>query len=194
MKKSKVKDVKIVVEEPRKVIKGVLEGDKVIIIEDFENAQEYYDKGAFGEIHGVKKKRLELALVEAMYLLERDKLRIFSTSGRELTFEQLIKHAKKVEHNFWTRWCVYRDFRTRGYILKTALKFGADFRVYRRGVKPGQDHAKWVLFCVSENDKESWREFSAKMRVAHSTRKALLIGCVDAEGDTTYWEVRWRKP
>ena len=91
MKKSKVKDVKIVVEEPRKVIKGVLEGDKVIIIEDFENAQEYYDKGAFGEIHGVKKKRLELALVEAMYLLERDKLRIFSTSGRELTFEQLIK-------------------------------------------------------------------------------------------------------
>ena len=46
----------------------------------------------------------------------------------------------------------------------------------------------------SENDTETWREFSAKMRVAHSTRKALLIGCVDAEGDTTYWEVRWRKP
>jgi len=181
-------------EKTGKVVKGHLIGDKVIIKEDFQSALEYYDRGSFGEIHGVKDKQLELALVEAIYLLERKKLKISDARGKVLSFELVLAKAQRGEANFWTRWRVFRDFRTRGYVLKTALKFGADFRVYRRGMKPGEDHAKWVLFCVSENDKESWREFSAKMRVAHSTRKTLLIGCVDDEGDVTYWEVRWRKP
>ena len=177
-----------------KVVRGHLVGDKVIIKEDFASALEHYDRGCFGEIHGVKDKQLELALVEALYLVERKKLKILDGRKKEIKFEQVIAKAQRRETNFWTRWRVFRDFRTRGYVLKTALKFGADFRVYPRGSKPGDAHAKWVLFCVSENGKESWREFSAKMRVAHSTRKTLLIGCVDDEGDVTYWEVRWRKP
>lgn len=178
----------------QKDVRGRLIEDKVIVEEDFENALELYDKGCFGEIHGVKSKTLELALVEALYLIERKKLRVVDGKGKEVKFEDLISKATKREDNFWTRWRVYRDFRTRGYVLKTALKFGADFRVYGRGMKPGEEHAKWVLYCVSEGQTESWREFSAKMRVAHSTRKTLLIGCVDDEGDVTYWEIRWRKP
>ena len=182
------------VERAGKIVKGYLVGDKVLIKEDFQNALEYYDRGCFGEIHGVKDKQLELALVEALYLLERKRIKINDRFGKKLSFEGLLSRAQRSEANLWTRWRVYRDFRTRGYVLKTALKFGADFRVYPRGAKPGDAHAKWVLFCVSETGKESWREFSAKMRVAHSTRKTLLIGCVDDEGDVTYWEVRWRKP
>ena len=77
---------------------------------------------------------------------------------------------------------------------KGGLKFGADFRVYERGVKPGEDHAKWVVFPVKESSTLTWHEFSAKNRVAHSTKKRLLIGCVDDEGDVTYWEARWVRP
>lgn len=176
-----------------KEVNGYLIDDKVVIQKDFDKALEYYDKGCFGEIQGAKEKSLELALVEALYLAERKKLHIFS-GKKELSFEEILTKCVKRENNFWTRWRVYRDFRTRGYVLKTALKFGADFRVYRRGMKPGEDHAKWVLYCVSEGESEGWREFAAKMRVAHSTRKTLLIGCVDDEGDVTYWEIRWRKP
>ena len=84
--------------------------------------------------------------------------------------------------------------RRRGYIVKTALKFGADFRVYDRGVKPGEDHAKWVVFPVSEGDGLTWFEFSAKNRVAHSTKKKLLMGIADAEGEITYYEVGWIRP
>jgi tRNA-intron endonuclease len=177
-------------------VRGYLSKDKVIVTKDYEKALELYDKGSFGEIHGVKRKRLEFSLIEALYLLERDKVLIFNApaSKKALTFEQFVNKASKVEPRFWIRYQVYRDIRTRGYIVKTALKFGADFRVYRRGIKPGEDHAKWVLFCVSENEAETWSSFSAKNRVAHSTRKKLLVGCVDAEGDVTYWEIRWKKP
>ena len=36
-----------------------------------------------------------------------------------------------------------------------------------------------------------WHEFAAKSRVAHSTKKKLLLGVVDEGGDVTYYEVGW---
>ena len=84
--------------------------------------------------------------------------------------------------------------RSRGYIVKTALKFGADFRVYDRGIKPVDDHAKWILYPVHEGSVLTWHDFSAKNRVAHSTRKRLLLGIVDDENDCTFYEVSWKRP
>ena len=86
------------------------------------------------------------------------------------------------------------DLREKGYIVKSALKFGADFRVYNKGANLGDDHAKWIVFCEHESNKASWTDFAAKNRVAHSTKKNLLIGIVDEEGDVTYYEVSWVKP
>ena len=111
-----------------------------------------------------------------------------------MKFESLMKKSVKSEPHFWVKYCVYKDMRNRGYIIKTALKFGADFRVYERGVKPGDDHAKWILYAVSERQQNSWHDFSSKNRVAHSTKKKLLLGVVDDESDVTYYEVKWVKP
>ena len=176
---------------------GHLIGTKVAVREDFQNAQQFFDRSSFGEIfgaqQGVKETRIEFALDEALYLMERGKLVIFD-GKKKLTFEQFVKLANKTETNFWTKYQVYRDIRTRGYITKTALKFGADYRLYPRGVKPGQDHAKWVLFCTNEYDSYTWTQFAAMNRVAHSTRKKLLVGIVDKEGEVTYYEIRWKKP
>ena len=99
-----------------------------------------------------------------------------------------------MEPNFWVRYQVYKDMRNRGYIVKTALKFGADFRVYDRGIKPGEDHARWIVYPVHEASVLTWYEFAAKNRVAHSTKKRLMLGIVDDENDCTYYEVRWMRP
>ena len=176
-----------------KPIRGHLIGNKVAVTEDFQLAQQFYDRSSFGELHGVKERRIEFALEEALYLTERGKLKVLD-GKKILKFKDFVQKANKLEKNFWTRYQVYRDIRTRGYITKTALKFGADFRVYPRGIKPGQDHAKWVLFCTAEGDTYTWRQFAAMNRVAHSTRKNLLVGIVDAEGEVTYYEIRWKKP
>ena len=124
----------------------------------------------------------------------REKIRVLDGRKKEIGVDSFLKKAHKLEPNFYIRYCVFRDLRGRGYIVKTAMKFGADFRVYDRGVKPGEDHAKWIVFPVHEASELTWYEFSAKNRVAHSTRKRLLIGCVDEEGDVTYWEIRWLRP
>ncbi len=163
-----------------------------VITENTDLARELYNQSRYGDI--LDDKRVQLSMSESLYLLEKEKLDILDGRGKAFTSEKFLKKAVKLEPNFWVRYCVFKDFRNRGYIIKTALKFGADFRVYDRGVKPGEDHAKWIVFPVREADTLTWYEFSAKNRVAHSTRKRLLIGAVDEEGDVTYWEIKWTRP
>jgi len=171
-------------------IQSLLVGNNVIA--DFDGlAKELYDKSRYGE--PIQHSKIQYALIEALYLMERDKLEVVE-KRKPLTFEQFLKKAKSLEPNFWVRYCVYKDLRKRGYIVKTALKFGADFRVYDKGVKPGEEHAKWIAYPVHETEVTSWYEFAAKNRVAHSTRKRLLICIVDEEGDVTYYVVAWTKP
>ncbi len=139
-------------------------------------------------------KSLQLSLVEALYLLEKGVICLKDGHGKDIDFELFVKKASRIDKEFWTRYLVFKDLRTRGYVVKTALKFGADFRVYERGVKPGQDHAKWVVFPVHESSILTWHDFAAKNRVAHSTKKRLMIAIVDDEADITYYEVRWLRP
>ena len=184
IKEEKSKEIK----EP---IKAYFSRERVLT-ESSDNSRELYNQSRYGEL--LEDGRVHLSLIEALYLMEKKKLLVYDSKNREINFESLLKKSQKVEPNFWVRYCVYKDIRNRGYIIKTALKFGADFRIYDRGVKPGEDHARWVVFPVHEGSSLTWYEFSAKNRVAHSTKKRLLIGCVDNEGDTTFWECRWLRP
>jgi len=163
-----------------------------ILTESSDAARELYNQNRYGVL--LEDGRVQLSLLEALYLIEKLKLIILDGKNKEINKESFIKKSTKLEPNFWIRYCVFKDIRNRGYIIKTALKFGADFRVYERGVKPGEDHAKWIIFPVHEGETLTWYEFAAKNRVAHSTKKRLMIAVVDDEGDVSYWEVRWMKP
>ncbi|MBT3262015.1 tRNA-intron lyase [Candidatus Woesearchaeota archaeon] len=176
------------------MVKSKLEGifaEEGITVEDNPISRTLYDKSRMGEINRGK---FKYSLQEALYLLECNKLIIFSTTNKELTSDEFLKKARKIDKNFWIRYLVFKDLRSRGYIVKTALKFGADFRVYDKGIKPGEDHAKWVVFPVHESNTLTWHDFSAKNRVSHSTRKKLLMAIVDNEDDVTYYEIAWKKP
>ncbi len=163
-----------------------------ILIEGSDQAYELYNQSRFGVI--LEDKKLQLSLLEAFFLYEKGKIIILDSRKKKISFETFIKRAKKIEPNFWIRYVVFKDMRIRGYIVKTALKFGADFRVYDRGVKPGEDHARWVVYPVHEGSTLTWYDFAAKNRVAHSTKKRLLMAVVDDENDVTYYEIRWMRP
>lgn len=162
-----------------------------IVAGSTDETRDLYDKSRYGE---PVKSKIKYSLVEALYLLEKEKIKVVDRKNKEIDFDEFVKKATKKEPNFWIRYCVYKDMRDRGYIVKTALKFGADFRVYDRGIKPGEDHAKWLIFPVYEGTIFTWYEFAAKNRVAHSTKKRYLIAIVDEEDDVTYYEIRWMRP
>lgn len=160
--------------------------------EDSDEARELYNQSRFGQI--LDNGKVQLSLLEGLYLMQKDKLKVKYRNGKIVDFDGYMKKSTEVESDFWVRYQAYKDIRDRGYIIKTALKFGADFRVYDRGVKPGEDHAKWIVYPVHESESLTWYEFAAKNRVAHSTKKRLLMGIVDEEGDVTYYEVKWTRP
>lgn len=163
-----------------------------VVTENSDQARDLYNQSVYGKI--LKEGMVQLSMIEAYYLLDKQRITLVDAKNKTVTPEMLLKKASKEELNFWTRYCVYRDIRDRGYVIKTALKFGADFRIYDRGVKPGEDHARWIVYPVHETGHLTWYEFAAKNRVAHSTKKRLLIGVVDDEGDVSYWECKWMRP
>jgi tRNA-intron endonuclease len=173
------------------IVKALLEGS-VVRTENSDDARELFKKNLFGGL--LEDGRVQLSPIEAVYLTAKKRIKVLDGKGKTITVEKLIAKTSRKDKNFWPRYSVFKDLRDRGYIVKTALKFGADFRVYERGVKPGEDHAKWIVYPASEHERMTWQEFAARNRVAHSTKKNLLVGIVDDEGDVSYWEVRWLKP
>src|ERR1041385_2004238 len=103
-----------------------------ILTENSSAAQELYEKNRYGTL--LSDGRVQLGILEALYLVDKKRLTVVDGKNKSLTGLALAKKAK--EHDFLTRYAVYKDFRDRGYIIKTALKFGADFRIYARVSKP----------------------------------------------------------
>src|SRR3989338_8708420 len=132
--------------EPKEIkepVKATFAKERVLT-ESSDDAREFYNQSRYGNL--LDDGRVQLSLIEALYLVEKKRVKVYDSKNKEIHYEALLKKSQKAEPNFWIRYCVYRDIRNRGYIIKTALKFGADFRIYDRGVKPGEDHARWVVF------------------------------------------------
>jgi len=172
----------------KELAKGMFAHERVLL-QDSDESRELLNKSGFGK--RLENGQIQISLLEALYLLETEKI-VVKDGRKKLDFKTLLRLGGRKK--LWSRYRVFKDIRDRGYICKTALKFGADFRVYDRGVKPGDDHAKWVLYAVHESDSLTWHEFAAKNRVAHSTKKKLVIGIVDDEADVTYYECKWLRP
>lgn len=167
------------------MIQAHFTGDK--ITSSSADAFSLYEKSSFGE---KKEHKIEYSLVEALFLLSERKIAVFS-GKKSLSFDEIVKKLKKLDKKIETKFIVFKDMRKKGYILKTALKYGADFRGYERGVKPGEAHARWIIFCTRENEPLTWHDFAAKNRIAHSTKKNLLVAIVDEESDVSYYECIW---
>jgi tRNA-intron endonuclease len=134
--------------------------------------------------------KLELSLLEALYLMERGSLEL-EIDGRPAVSSDLMDRIE--DKDFTLKYRVYSDLRERGYITKTGFKFGAHFRVYERGGYPSE-HSKYLVHCVTEGDTLSFPELSRAVRLAEGVKKTLVFAVVDEEGDVTYYSVNRMTP
>jgi len=170
------------------MIRAIFSGET--ISSNSEEAFSLFEKSRFGE---KKQNKIVYSLVESLFLVERNKMDIYS-GNKVLNFDSLLGRLKKLDKDVETKLTVFSDLRDKGYIVKTALKFGAELRVYDKGASIGEEHARWILYPVNEFSALKWQDFSAKNRVAHSTKKNLLIAVIDEEKDITYYEISWIRP
>lgn len=147
------------------------------------------DKSRFGEKDG------DLVLympVEALFLIKSKKM-VLEKKDKNLSYDQSLIELKKLDSKLELKFPVFSNMRKKGFMLKTGLKFGGDFRVYDRGTNPNSAHARWILVCQKDSAKIDWTEFSSKNRVAHSTNKKVLLALVDQENNPNYYEVSWMR-
>ena len=98
-----------------------------------QDAFSLYTKSNFGEILGEK---IQYSFPEALFLAEKGKIVVFH-GKKALSSRELMKKAYSSDKRIGIKYPVFKSLREKGYVVKTALKFGADFRVYEKGHKPG---------------------------------------------------------
>jgi len=144
------------------------------------------DKG-FGE---KTKQGIWLFPEEALYLAEKGKLALVKKRG--LTLKGIRRHFSKSVSNFLTRYFAYRDLREKGFVVKAGSKYGADFRLYEKGVKPTNDereHSKYLIWVLGEDDFLEMKNLIGINRVSHSVKKRLILAVIDKENDVTYLQL-----
>ncbi len=161
--------------------------EDLVIIKD-DKSLNLHAKSHYGNL---TEEGLQLSLIEALYLLEKDKITV-QREGRKLSVEEMFDliHQK----DLFISYLVYRDLRNRGYVIKTGFKYGSEFRLYERGTSPGEGHSNYLVKVASEKDDIPLLNLSSYVRVAHGVNKYLLFAVVDQENDITYYNIEWTRP
>jgi len=168
---------------------GELVGDSVVINDQAE-ASQIYNKGFYG--YPQSGGGLELDLLEAIFLMEADRL-VVQRQGENVRLEALLHAASEHCEGFEILYIVYRDLRQRGYVVKSdAGEF--DFRVFPRGGTPSNAPTKYYVLAISERAACVMRDLFEEADRSERTRKELLLAVVDEEGDLTYYRASTGAP
>lgn len=157
----------------------------------------YVKQRFFGSPLGISKPRLEyfskpseLSLIEAYYLLLKEKITIEDPEKNQfLSPEDFFEIAKKLHHKFEEKFIIYEDLREKGYIPRPGLKFGADFVVYKKG--PGLEHSPFIVHVLPHDAKISAIDMVRAGRLATSVRKKFVIA---NPLTISYYFFEWFKP
>ncbi len=163
---------------------GTLKGDRVVMGKDA--IEELYNNLYYGRI---KDDTLELALVEAAYLLDRDRIAV-TREGKTLSFRELFIAASRLQEYFELKYIVYRDLRERGYYVQPGV---TDFRVYPRGGKPGVTASHLFVHVVTERKPLPLSRLISNLQAALNVRREMALAIVDEESDITYYGVRFQR-
>ena len=156
-------------------MKAVFDGETVRCGKD---GQSLYEQGGYGRRD---KDGLRLAPYEALYLVQRKKIVV---EGYD--FDTLFS-VFSVQPNALRRYLVYRDIRERGYAIQTGPH---DFRVFRRGQRPGNGESLYLIRVVSERDPIRFEDLIREVTTAHNLRKLYVLAVVDDEDEITYYEIK----
>lgn len=166
------------------VIEASLVGNRTgVAIEDTKDQDHLRTKG-FGLKEGSE---YVLRPYEALYLVHSGRLNLSKRTEKHLRFNTLIEIFSKYDKMILTRFLIYRDLRSRGYVAKDGFGFGIDFRLYERGefgVKP----AKYVVFAVSEGVDLEANKLALIIQQIEKMGKESILAVIERRGEIIYYK------
>jgi tRNA-intron endonuclease, archaea type len=161
---------------------AILDGG-VVKVTDKDRIGELEESG-YGSREG---KGFVLRDYEALYLLYVRKLDLKDDS-KAVSFERLAELSQRRAGDSWTKFVIYRDLRSRGYIVREGFGFGTDLRVYERGDYPKKP-AKYVVFALDEGIEKGVAELQESVREMAKMGKEAIIAVIERRGEVIYYKV-----
>ena len=115
-----------------------------------------------------------------------------SLTEEPLKFTDYVSFALSRDENAWTRFLIFRDLRSRGYVVREGFGFPIDFRVYERG-DYGNKAAKYIVFGLNEGKTMSVSELKKNVDQMSTMGKEAVVAVVERRGEVIYYKVgKWR--
>ena len=170
--------------EKKEPIKALLTGDGVVVRapEDFEGlSSRGYGSTENGD--------LGLRFYEALYLLSKGIIEVvYEQTSSGVSFQELLRKYRSVSQVAWVRYLIYRDLRSRGYVVREGFGLGIDFRVYKRG-EYGKSTAEYLILGIQEGQPVSIEDLARILTRVQSLKKALVISVLNRRGEIVYYSL-----
>jgi tRNA-intron endonuclease, archaea type len=152
------------------------------IVSETKFKDQLRNKG-FGEVFN---EEYLLSNLETLYLLSNSKLKLRGKK-KEYDFSSFLKLLLKKDRKILTKYLIYRDLRSKGYVVKEGFGFGTDFRIYERG-EYGKKPSKYVSIGISEGLNIKSKDFADTIDQIENMGKDTIIAVIERRGEVIYYK------
>ena len=163
-------------------ISAKLIGEKIVVLNP--KMQNILTERGFGDLQN---DTLTLDSFETLYLLYNNKLELKKVN-KNIIFDELIQKYIQKNNDALTRFLLYRDLRTKGYVVKDGFGFDSDFRVYEKGTY-GQKDAKFVIFAFNEGTQQKIGKLYKNIHEITQMGKEPIIAVIERRGEIIYYKI-----
>ncbi len=162
---------------------GILEGKSVKIAD-----QKSIDALASRGYGTLENNVFTLTLFEALYLQDKDMLEVKDANDRSIDFQALLHCYESQNENAWVNYLVYRDLRSRGYVVREGFGSKIDFRIYERGAY-GKDAAPYLILSTQEGKPIPINDLANALQQCQSQKKELILAVMNRRGEIVHYSV-----
>ena len=155
-----------------------------VVVPSLNEANSLYNDGYGSMLEG---SLLTLKPFEALYLVERTRIAVVDERRRSnMTFQELLWEFSLTDSLIWTRYVIYRDLRSRGFVVKDGPGLGVDFLIYERG-SHGKKPPRYMVYAITEGIPEAIRHLEEILETAKKDERILRIAAMDRRGEIVYY-------
>jgi len=159
--------------------------EKDIVVSDQSDIDALSSRG-YGKVENAQ---LRLSAHETLFLLDKGLLEVRRKKAKKiLGFQEVLQHFRVSDENVWVKYLIYRDLRSRGYVVRDGFGLGVDFRLYERG-EYGKDVAEYIIYGIQEGKPISMGELINAVKHAQGSKKKLVLAVLNRRGEVVYYSL-----
>lgn len=154
---------------------------------EHENGNSVYSQGWFGQY--TETGYLKLDPYETVLLLERNKIEVVNDEGKSFMLSEVVSHFSNNIPEFLVHFLLFKDLRSRGYIVKKKSAYDKYFEMYERGSTPKNAKHEALVVPMVEGLLFNIDSIDKIVGEAKEVNQQLIFAVIDSLGDVSYYSV-----